>query len=71
MRREHDYLARQGYVVLHVDYRSHATSSDDPDVDYELRLPTRSTPSTPSRSHSSASSTATAWDGSAGRWAGR
>jgi dipeptidyl aminopeptidase/acylaminoacyl peptidase len=26
-------------VVLHVDYRSHATSSDDPEVDYELRLP--------------------------------
>ncbi len=39
MPREHDYLARQGYVVLHVDYRSHASSSDDPNVDYELRLP--------------------------------
>lgn len=39
MRREQDYLARQGYVVLHVDYRGHATSSNDPDVDYELRLP--------------------------------
>jgi dipeptidyl aminopeptidase/acylaminoacyl peptidase len=39
MPREHDYLARQGYVVLHVDYRGHATSSNDPNVDYELRLP--------------------------------
>lgn len=39
MRREQDYLARQGYVALHVDYRGHATSSNDPDVDYELRLP--------------------------------
>jgi dipeptidyl aminopeptidase/acylaminoacyl peptidase len=39
MPREHDYLARQGYVVLHTDYRNHATSDDDPDVDYELRLP--------------------------------
>ena len=39
MPREHDYLARQGYVVLHVDYRNHATSSRDKNVDYELRLP--------------------------------
>ena len=39
MRREQDYLARQGYVVLHTDYRGHATSDDDKDVDYELRLP--------------------------------
>ena len=39
MARENDYLARQGYVTLHVDYRNHATSTDDPDVDYELRLP--------------------------------
>ncbi|HEY5821627.1 MAG TPA: alpha/beta fold hydrolase, partial [Propionibacteriaceae bacterium] len=39
MPREHDYLARQGYVVLHVDYRDHATSSNDNNVDYELRLP--------------------------------
>ncbi len=39
MPREHDYLARQGYVVLHVDYRNHATSSKDRNVDYELRLP--------------------------------
>ena len=39
MPREHDYLARQGYVVLHVDYRGHATSSNDPNIDYELRMP--------------------------------
>jgi dipeptidyl aminopeptidase/acylaminoacyl peptidase len=39
MPREHDYLARQGYVVLHTDYRGHASGDDDPDVDYELRLP--------------------------------
>lgn len=39
MPREHDYLARAGYVVLHTDYRGHASSDDDPDADYELRLP--------------------------------
>jgi dipeptidyl aminopeptidase/acylaminoacyl peptidase len=39
MRREHDYLARQGYVVLHTDYRGHASSDNDRNVDYELRLP--------------------------------
>jgi dipeptidyl aminopeptidase/acylaminoacyl peptidase len=39
MPREQDYLARQGYVVLHTDYRNHAGSDRDPDVDYELRLP--------------------------------
>jgi dipeptidyl aminopeptidase/acylaminoacyl peptidase len=39
MPREHDYLARQGYVVFHTDYRGHASGDDDPDVDYELRLP--------------------------------
>jgi dipeptidyl aminopeptidase/acylaminoacyl peptidase len=39
MAREQDYLARRGFVVLHVDYRGHAGSDDDPNVDYELRLP--------------------------------
>ncbi len=39
MPREQDYFARNGYVVLHVDYRGHASGDDDPDVDYELRLP--------------------------------
>ncbi len=36
--REQDYLARRGFVVLHIDYRNHAGSDDDPDADYELRL---------------------------------
>ena len=39
MARENDYLARRGFVTLHIDYRNHAGSSDDPNVDYELRLP--------------------------------
>lgn len=39
MRREHDYLTRQGYAIFHVDYRGYASSDDDEDVDYELRLP--------------------------------
>ncbi len=37
--REQDWLARRGYVVLHTDYRNHASSDNDPNVDYELRLP--------------------------------
>src|SRR4029453_3699492 len=37
--REHHYLARHGYLVLHPDYRGHASSDNDPNVDYELRLP--------------------------------
>lgn len=36
--REQDYLARQGYVVLHTDYRNHAGSDDDPDNELRLRL---------------------------------
>jgi dipeptidyl aminopeptidase/acylaminoacyl peptidase len=39
MAREHDYLARRGFVVLHIDYRGHASSTNDKNVDYELRLP--------------------------------
>jgi dipeptidyl aminopeptidase/acylaminoacyl peptidase len=38
MSRERDYLARQGYVVLLVDYRNHAGSSKDPNADANLRL---------------------------------
>jgi dipeptidyl aminopeptidase/acylaminoacyl peptidase len=38
MMREQDYLARRGYVVLHVDYRNHAQSDDDPSADRRLRL---------------------------------
>jgi dipeptidyl aminopeptidase/acylaminoacyl peptidase len=37
MLRERDYLARQGYVTLHIDYRNHAQSSKDPDNDANLR----------------------------------
>ncbi len=37
-RREQDALARNGYVALHVDYRNHAGSSDDPDNDLNIRL---------------------------------
>jgi dipeptidyl aminopeptidase/acylaminoacyl peptidase len=36
--REQDYLARRGYVVLHVDYRNHAGSDDDPAAERRLRL---------------------------------
>lgn len=39
MPREMDFLARQGYVVLHTDYRNHAGSDRDDDVDHQLRLP--------------------------------
>jgi dipeptidyl aminopeptidase/acylaminoacyl peptidase len=36
--RERDYLARAGYVTLHVDYRNHASSSNDPTADRRMRL---------------------------------
>jgi dipeptidyl aminopeptidase/acylaminoacyl peptidase len=38
MRREQDWLARAGYVVLHVDYRNHAGSSKVPSAERNLRL---------------------------------
>jgi dipeptidyl aminopeptidase/acylaminoacyl peptidase len=38
MRRELDWLARRGFVTLHVDYRNHAGSDDDPKADENLRL---------------------------------
>ena len=38
MRRELDWLARRGYVTLHVDYRNHAGSDDDPAAEAGLRL---------------------------------
>lgn len=38
LRREQDYLARRGYLVVHVDYRNHAQSDDDPNADLNLRL---------------------------------
>lgn len=37
MLRERDYLARHGYVTLHIDYRNHAQSSRDPANDANLR----------------------------------
>ena len=36
--REQDYLARAGYLTLHVDYRNHASSSNDPTNDVRMRL---------------------------------
>jgi dipeptidyl aminopeptidase/acylaminoacyl peptidase len=36
--REQDYLAREGYVVLHTDYRNHAGSDNAPVTERRLRL---------------------------------
>jgi uncharacterized protein len=38
LKREQDYLARQGFIVLHPDYRNHAQSDSDPNVELNLRL---------------------------------
>ena len=38
LKREQDYLANQGYIVLHTGYRNHAGSDDDPNIDSTLRL---------------------------------
>ena len=38
LRREQDYLAREGYIVLHTDYRNHASSDNDPNFETGLRL---------------------------------
>ena len=38
LKREQDYLANQGFIVLHTDYRNHAESDDDPDNAVNLRL---------------------------------
>lgn len=38
MTRERGYLASRGYVALHVDYRNHAESDDDPRFQTRLRL---------------------------------
>lgn len=38
LKREQDYLARRGYVVLHSDYRGHAESDNDPSTDKKFRL---------------------------------
>jgi len=38
LKREQDYLANNGFIVLHTDYRNHAGSDDDPDNSINLRL---------------------------------
>ncbi|MBD8868857.1 alpha/beta hydrolase family protein [Nocardioides donggukensis] len=38
MTRERGYLAARGYVALHVDYRNHAESDDDPQFRTRMRL---------------------------------
>ena len=38
LKREQDYFARRGYVVIHSDYRNHAESSKDPEADVNFRL---------------------------------
>ena len=38
LKREQDYLANQGFIVLHTDYRNHAGSDDDPNNSTNLRL---------------------------------
>jgi dipeptidyl aminopeptidase/acylaminoacyl peptidase len=37
-RREQDWLARNGYVALHIDYRNHATSDKDPQAELSMRM---------------------------------
>ena len=37
-RREQDWLARNGYVTLHTDYRNHARSDKDPQNDINMRI---------------------------------
>ena len=36
--REQDWLARNGYIALHVDYRNHAGSDDDPKNEVTMRI---------------------------------
>ena len=38
LKREQDYLARHGYVVLHSDYRNHAGSDKDAENEVNLRM---------------------------------
>ncbi len=38
MTRERGYFADRGYVALHVDYRNHAGSDDDPSLNTDARL---------------------------------
>ena len=38
LRREHDFFASRGYIVLHPDYRNHAQSDKDQNVEANIRL---------------------------------
>jgi len=38
MTRERGYLAARGYIAMHVDYRNHAESDDDPRYQVRMRL---------------------------------
>jgi dipeptidyl aminopeptidase/acylaminoacyl peptidase len=38
MTRERGFLAQRGFVALHVDYRNHAKSTDDPRIETAVRL---------------------------------
>jgi dipeptidyl aminopeptidase/acylaminoacyl peptidase len=38
LKREQDYLVKQGYVVIHPDYRNHAGSDKDPENAFKLNL---------------------------------
>ncbi|MCU0641339.1 MAG: alpha/beta fold hydrolase [Candidatus Margulisbacteria bacterium] len=38
LKREQDYLARRGFVVIHPDYRNHGLSDKDPESENGLRL---------------------------------
>jgi dipeptidyl aminopeptidase/acylaminoacyl peptidase len=38
LKREQDYFARNGYAVIHPDYRNHAFSDDDPDEKHKARI---------------------------------
>lgn len=38
MTRERGFLAERGFVALHVDYRNHAESTDDPRIETAVRL---------------------------------
>lgn len=38
LKREQDYLAKQGFAVLHPDYRNHAESDKDPQAEINIRL---------------------------------
>lgn len=38
LKREQDYLAKRGYVVLHPDYRNHNGSDKDPDNQFKLNM---------------------------------